>query len=79
WRRSLSTAATAAGRADLPDALAGSEVYPLVSQLSTRQLLETRRKTRLGDTNGARECIVDLLEDCDGFLKSLEERTINAQ
>jgi hypothetical protein len=79
WKESLSMAAKTAGEADGFGAAAGSAIYPLVRQLSMRQLLETRRKARLGDHRGARERAMALLEECGQFLDSLEERAVNAQ
>ena len=78
WRTRLSSAVRAAKGAQGLDALADPGVYPLVSQLSLRQLVEARRKRRLGDSAGAGRCAVELLEDCVQFLSSLEERASNA-
>jgi 6-hydroxymethylpterin diphosphokinase MptE-like len=78
WRKSLSAAAKRSTRASGVEVLAEMPVFPLVRQLSTRQLLETRRKARRGDPHGARESAVDLLEECERFLRALVERAVHA-
>ncbi len=81
WKRSLSAAAEKVARSAGPDVLAAlSEMpaFPLLRQLSTRRLLESRRLARLGGSQGVREHVLGLLEECESFLGALEERAMNA-
>jgi hypothetical protein len=78
WRQILPAAAREARGPSGLRALDSMPISALVNQLATRQILEVRRKARLGDQEGARETAVQLLEECERFLGALEERAVHA-
>lgn len=58
--------------------LAEPTLLTLVYQIAPQPLLETKRKARLADERGARESAISLLEECEKFLRGLEERIQHA-
>ncbi len=60
-------------------ALASESLLNLVYQLSAAGVLETKRRARLRDEEGARQSALALLEESEEFLHALEERVQNAE
>jgi hypothetical protein len=64
-----------------PDSLSPLERFPdalsLAYVISPRLLVETRKKERLGDKEGARRVGVDMLETCISFLHRLAKKTLD--
>jgi len=76
WTDELAQAHTAAASFEGLDLLGHSpSILPLAYHIEPQRLLETRRKSRLGDSTGAVAAAKEMLERCIDFLRVISEKT----
>jgi len=78
WRETVLEGLESAQGKRGTSALAAAPLLTLAYQIAPQPLLETKRKARLGDERGARESAISLLQECEKFLRGLEERVSRA-
>jgi len=78
WRETVLAGLESAQGKRGTGALAALPLLTLAYQIAPQPLLETKRKARLGDERGARESAISLLQECEKFLRGLQERVSRA-